>query len=155
MRSNTKKKSCTLQTLQNSTDNCYNEPFPNCYKLVVLIRQKQKMQVGFRYLPTSPGSPFCIIRAAVFMVSPKRRKRGKRFPTTPATTGPVWIPIFTSTSHRKNGAKRCKKPNWWHRNCNTNDDFDKFGKINLNIEKLDKHFRNYEQQKTSQSENLV
>ena len=132
-----KKRSCTLQTLQNSTDNCYNESFPNCQKLVVLIRQKQKMQVGFRHLPTSPGSPFCIIRAAVFMVSPKRRKRGKRFPTTPATTGPVWIPIFTSKSHRKNGAK---KPNWWHRNCNTNDDFDKFGKIYLNIEKLDKLF---------------
>lgn len=149
-----KKRSCTLQTFQNSTDAITN-PFPTANTLlvliptantlVVLIRQKQKMHVGFQHLPTSPGSPFCIIRAAVFMVSPKRRKRGKRFPTTPATTGPVWIPIFTSIeemgcskSLKITQKKWGKKPYWWHRNCNTNDDFDKFGKIYLNIEKLDK-----------------
>mmetsp|Transcript_95398 Transcript_95398/g.270030 ORF Transcript_95398/g.270030 Transcript_95398/m.270030 type:complete len:357 (+) Transcript_95398:1855-2925(+) len=47
---------------------------------------------------TSPGRPFCIIRAAVLIVSPKRRKRGSFCPMTPATTGPVWIPILSMTS---------------------------------------------------------
>lgn len=46
-----KKRSCTLQTLQNSTDNCYIEPFPNCYNLVVLIRRKTK---NASWISTSP-----------------------------------------------------------------------------------------------------
>jgi len=46
---------------------------------------------------TSPGRPFCIIRAAVFMVSPNKRKRGNFCPITPATTGPVWMPIWKTT----------------------------------------------------------
>mmetsp|Transcript_79028 Transcript_79028/g.228465 ORF Transcript_79028/g.228465 Transcript_79028/m.228465 type:complete len:256 (+) Transcript_79028:1524-2291(+) len=46
---------------------------------------------------TSPFAPRCIIRAAMFIVSPKRRYRGNFVPMTPATTGPVWMPIRSMT----------------------------------------------------------
>mmetsp|Transcript_15185 Transcript_15185/g.40499 ORF Transcript_15185/g.40499 Transcript_15185/m.40499 type:complete len:204 (-) Transcript_15185:48-659(-) len=46
---------------------------------------------------TSPLEAFCIMRAAVFMVSPNKRKRGNFCPITPATTGPVWMPIWKTT----------------------------------------------------------
>lgn len=39
------------------------------------------------------GSPLLSILDAVFTVSPKRQYRGMVRPTTPATTGPVWIPM--------------------------------------------------------------
>lgn len=39
-----------------------------------------------------PGSPWLSIREAVFTVSPKRQYLGILTPTTPATTGPLWIP---------------------------------------------------------------
>mmetsp|Transcript_65839 Transcript_65839/g.182429 ORF Transcript_65839/g.182429 Transcript_65839/m.182429 type:complete len:219 (+) Transcript_65839:1839-2495(+) len=41
---------------------------------------------------TSPGGQCCSRRAALFMVSPKSRKRGSWSPTMPATTGPTWMP---------------------------------------------------------------
>ncbi len=33
----------------------------------------------------------------VLTVSPKRQKRGMRVPTTPLTTGPLWMPMRIST----------------------------------------------------------
>mmetsp|Transcript_67298 Transcript_67298/g.217253 ORF Transcript_67298/g.217253 Transcript_67298/m.217253 type:complete len:342 (+) Transcript_67298:1410-2435(+) len=71
---------------------------------------------------SSPGKPFCIIRAAVLIVSPNSRNRGSLFPMTPATTGPVWIPIFKITSSldseetfKISEATRISRPriSWW------------------------------------------
>ena len=42
------------------------------------------------------GSPVLCILLATFTVSPKRQYLGILLPTTPDTTGPVWIPILGS-----------------------------------------------------------
>lgn len=41
---------------------------------------------------TLPGKPWLSILDAVFTVSPNKQYLGIFWPTTPATTGPVWMP---------------------------------------------------------------
>lgn len=50
------------------------------------------------------GSPWLSIREAVFTVSPNKQYRGILYPTTPAKTGPVWIPTLICTE--RTGLKR-------------------------------------------------